>query len=104
MGRLGLDPEVIEFDNNRKLAKLRLATNESYKNDKGEKITETQWHQLIMWGHTAEVAEKYLKKGKEIAIEGRLMNRTYTGKDGEKKYTTEVVVNSLLMVGKKEEA
>ena len=96
VGNLGMDPEVKSFDNNRKLAKVSIATNETYKNDKGEKVTDTQWHNLILWNSQAKLAEDYLKKGDEIAIEGKLSSRSYIDKDGNKKYTTEVVVNEFL--------
>jgi single-strand DNA-binding protein len=99
VGNLGMDPEVKSFDNNRKLAKISLAINETYKNDKGEKITDTQWHNLVLWNMQAKFAEEYLKKGDEIAIEGRLASRSYVDKDGNKKYVTEVVVNEFLKVG-----
>jgi len=99
VGNLGMDPEVKSFDNNKKLVKLSLATNESYKNDKGEKITETQWHNLIAWGKVAEIVEKYLSKGSEVAVEGKLMNRNYVDKEGVKRYITEVHVNEMLMLG-----
>ncbi len=99
VGHLGMDPEVKTFDVNKKLAKVSIATNESYKNDKGEKITETQWHNLIMWGAQANLAEQYLKKGDEVAIEGKLSNRSYVDKDGNKRYVSEVVVNEFLKVG-----
>lgn len=101
VGNLGMDPEVKSFDNNRKLAKISIATNETYKNDKGEKITDTQWHSLVMWGNQAKLAEDLLKKGDEIAIEGKLATRSYVDKDGNKRYTTEVVVNEFLKVGLK---
>ena len=101
VGNLGMDPEVKTFDTNKKLAKISLATNESYKNDKGEKITETQWHNLILWGAQANLAEQYLKKGDEVAIEGKLSNRSYVDKDGNKRYVSEVVVNEFLKVGGK---
>jgi single-strand DNA-binding protein len=101
VGNLGMDPEVKSFDNNRKLAKVSIATNETYKNDKGEKITDTQWHYLVMWGAQAKLAEDLLKKGDEIAIEGRLASRSYVDKDGNKRYSTEVVVNEFLKVGLK---
>ncbi|WP_428330609.1 single-stranded DNA-binding protein [Mucilaginibacter sp.] len=101
VGNLGMDPEVKSFDNNKKLARLSLATNESYKNDKGEKITETQWHSLVLWGAQAKLAENYLKKGDEVAIEGKLANRNYTDKDGIKRYVSEVVVNEFLKLGSK---
>lgn len=96
VGNLGMDPDVREFDNNKKLARLSLATSENYRNDKGERITETQWHNLVMWGAQAKFAEEDLKKGDEIAVEGRLTNRTYTDKDGNKKYFCEVVVNEFI--------
>jgi single-strand DNA-binding protein len=98
VGNLGMDPEVKTFDTNKKLAKLSLATSESYKNDKGEKITDTQWHNLVIWGAQAKIAEDILKKGDEIVIEGRINNRSYVDKDGNKKYTSEIVVNEFLKV------
>lgn len=96
VGNLGMNPEIRALDNNRKMARVSIAVNESYKNDKGEKITDTQWHSLVMWGQQAKFAEDYLKKGDEIAIEGRLSSRSYTDKDGNKRYVTEVVVNDFL--------
>ena len=102
IGNLGNSPEIITLDSGKKLAKFSLATNESYKNAEGEKVTETQWHNLIAWGKTAEIVEKYLEKGKEIAIEGKLTSRSYDDKDGNKRYITEVVVNELLMLGNKQ--
>lgn len=104
MGRLGQDPDVKVFDSNRKLARISLATNEVYKNEKGEKTTDTQWHNLVLWGNQAEIAEKYLKKGKEIAIEGRLSTRNFTDKEGQKHFVTEVVVGELVMITKKEQS
>ncbi len=101
IGNLGNDPEIITLDSGKKLAKFSIATNESYKNSEGEKVTETQWHNLIAWNKTAEIVEKYLEKGKEIAIEGKLTSRSYDDKDGNKKYITEVVVSELLMLGNK---
>ena len=101
VGNLGMDPEVKSFDNNRKLAKISIATNETYKNDKGEKITDTQWHNLVAWGSQAKFAEDFLKKGDEIAIEGKLSSRSYVDKDGNKKYITEIVVNEFLKLGNK---
>ena len=100
IGHVGNDPEIKSFDGGKKLAKLSIATNESYKNEKGEKVEETQWHNLIAWGKTAEIIEKYVVKGKEIAIEGKLTHRSYEDKNGEKRYVTEVVIDELLMLGK----
>src|SRR5476651_110948 len=101
VGNLGMDPEVKSFDNNKKLAKISLATNESYKNDKGEKVTETQWHNLVMWGTQAKFAQDFLKKGDEVAIEGKLANRSYTDKEGIKRYGCEIVVNEFLKLSSK---
>ena len=100
IGHVGNDPEIKIFDVGKKLAKLNIATNESYKNDKGEKVEETQWHNLVAWGKTADIIEKYVVKGKEIAIEGKLTHRSYEDKNGEKRYVTEVVIDELLMLGK----
>lgn len=100
IGHVGNDPEMIQLESGRKGAKLTLATNETYKNDKGEKITETQWHHVVAWGKTAELVEKYVNKGKEIALEGKLVHRSYDDKNGDKRYFTEVVVNEMLLLGK----
>ena len=101
IGNLGNAPEIITLDSGKKLAKFSIATNDSYKNAQGEKITDTQWHNLVAWNKTAEIVEKYLEKGKEVAIEGKLTSRSYEDKDGTKKYITEVVVNELLLLGSK---
>jgi single-strand DNA-binding protein len=98
IGHAGNDPEIKNFDGGRKLANLTLATNESYKNEKGEKVEETQWHRVVAWGKTAEIFEKYVVKGKEIAVEGKLTHRSYDDKNGEKRYITEVVVNEVLLL------
>jgi single-strand DNA-binding protein len=101
IGNLGAKPEVKTLDSGKKMATISLATSESYRNASGDKVTETQWHRLVAWGKVAEIAEKYLDKGKEIAIEGKLINRSYNDKGGTKKYITEVQVNELLMLGAK---
>lgn len=101
IGNLGMDPEVKSLDGGKKLAKMSIATNENYKNAKGEKVTETQWHNLIAWGKTAEIVEKFLKKGSEVAVEGKLINRNYTDKEGIKRYVTEIEVSELLMLDSK---
>jgi single-strand DNA-binding protein len=103
IGNLGNAPEVKTTESGKKLARFSVATNESYRNTKGEKVTETTWHNLVAWGKVADIAEKYLNKGSEIAIEGKLINRSYTDKDGNKKYITEIQVNELLMLGSKAE-
>jgi len=101
IGNLGNDPEIITLDSGKKLAKFSLATNDTYKNAKGERETKTEWHNLIAWNKTAEIIEQYVTKGQEIAIEGKLTNRSYETKEGEKRYITEVVVNEILMLGAK---
>ena len=100
IGNLGNDPEIINLESGKTLAKFTIATNESYKNAQGEKVTDTQWHNIVAWGKTAEIVEKYLTKGKEVAVEGKLTTRSYDTKEGEKRYFTEVVCNELLMLSK----
>jgi len=100
IGNLGNDPEMITMENGSKLAKFSLATNETYKNSEGEKVTDTQWHNIVAWGKLAEIAENYLTKGKEVMIEGKLMSRSYETKEGDKRYITEVKCNEMLMLGK----
>lgn len=97
IGRLGKDPELKSFNNSKK-ASFTIATTDSYKNQKGEKIEDTQWHNIVIWGKLAGVAEKYLKKGQEIAVEGKLVHRAYET-NGEKRYITEINVNDLVMLG-----
>lgn len=104
IGNLGNAPEVKNTEKGKKLAKFSIATNETYYNANGEKVTETQWHNLMAWGKVAEIAEKYLTKGSEVAIEGKLMNNNYTDKDGNKRYNTEVQVHELLLLGSKPSA
>ena len=101
IGNLGNAPEIKILDGGKKLARLSLATNETYKNAKGEKITETQWHNVIAWDKTAEIVEKYFTKGLEVLVEGKLVNRNYTDKEGVKKYVTEVQASELLILTKK---
>ena len=100
IGNLGQDPEIMNMENGTKLAKFSIATSDSYKNAKGEKVEDTQWHNIIAWGKTAEIVENYLVKGKQVAVEGKLTHRSYETKDGEKRYITEVRCNELLMLGK----
>lgn len=103
IGYLGQNPDVKDLNAGKKLAKFSLATSETYKNEKGEKITETQWHNLIAWGKQADTISKYLKKGSEVAIDGKIHSRNYTDKDGIKRYVTEIVVSELLMLGGKKD-
>ncbi|MDF3079152.1 MAG: single-stranded DNA-binding protein [Sphingobacteriaceae bacterium] len=100
-GFLGTEPEAKTVGQNKKMVRFSIATNDSYKNEKGEKVEETQWHNLVMWGNTAQIAEKFLHKGSEVTVEGKLTSRNYTDKDGIKRYVTEIVVNEILLMGKK---
>jgi single-strand DNA-binding protein len=101
IGNLGLNPEIINLAGGKKLAKMSIATNETYKNSKGETVKETQWHNVTAWSKQAKIIEKYLLKGNEVCIEGKLSNRSYTDKEGVKRYTTEIICNEILMLGSK---
>jgi len=100
IGRLGQDPEIISFEDGNKMAKFSLATDDSYKDKEGNKVERAQWHNIIVRGGLVKVVEEYVVKGKEIAIEGKLTNRSYDTQEGEKRYVTEILVNELLMLGK----
>jgi single-strand DNA-binding protein len=100
IGHVGQEPEVKTFDGGKKVANITIATNDYYTNDKGEKVENTEWHKVVAWGKTAEIIEKYVTKGKEIAIDGKLTHRSYDDKDGTKRYVSEVVVNDILLLGK----
>lgn len=102
IGYLGNDPEVKEF-NQMKVANFRMATTDTCKNSKGEKVDETQWHNIAVWGTQADVVEKYLRKGNEVCVEGRLQHREYQTEKGEKRYFTEVNVNDRQVESKEKE-
>jgi single-strand DNA-binding protein len=102
MGHLGQTPELRTTTTGKKVASFSLATNENYIDTNGEKVSETMWHNLVAWGKQADIAEKYLEKGKEICIEGKISNRNYVDKAGQKRYVTEIIVSDILMVGPKE--
>ncbi len=101
IGNLGTAPEIKTLQGGKKVAKLVLATNETYKNQKGEKVTETTWHNITAWGNQAELAEKYFEKGMEIAVDGKLQNNNYTDKEGVKRYVIDIIANDFVMLGKK---
>jgi single-strand DNA-binding protein len=103
IGNVGNEPEITNLESGKKVAKFSIATNESYKDSKGEKVTNTQWHNIVAWGKIAEIVEKYVGKGKEVALEGKLTSRSYETKEGEKRYVTEVVVDEILLLGIKGE-
>ncbi|MCC7029324.1 MAG: single-stranded DNA-binding protein [Chitinophagaceae bacterium] len=101
IGRLGNAPEIKNLEGGRKYARFSMATNDTYKNNAGEKVDETQWHNVVAYGKVADLAEQYLKKGSELAIEGKLTHRDYTDATGNKRYITEVQVNEILLLDKK---
>jgi single-strand DNA-binding protein len=101
IGNLGQAPTVRNLENGKKLARMSIAINESYKNGKGESMNDTYWHTIVAWGKTAEIAERFLVKGSEVAIEGKLVTRQYTASDGSKKVVTEVVANEVLLLTRK---
>ncbi len=101
IGHLGQKPEIITLESGKKLAKFSVATNENFTNAQGEKVEKTDWHKIIAWNKTAELAEMFLDKGKQIALSGKLSQRTWDDKDGNKRYTTEIICNELVFLGSK---
>ena len=98
IGNVGQEPEIKTLETGRKLANITIATNEVYYKENGDKVEKTEWHRVTAWGKTAEIIEKYVTKGKEIAVEGKLTHRSYDDKDGNKRYITEVVANELVLL------
>jgi single-strand DNA-binding protein len=101
IGNIGKEPEVKSFDSGKTKASFSLATSESYTDAEGKKVTDTQWHQIVAWGNTANYIESYLEKGNRIAVDGKLVHRSYNDKDGATKYITEVLVNEILLLTNK---
>ena len=101
IGHLGNAPELKSFEGNKKMVRVSIATNETYKNKKGERVSDTTWHSVVAWGQLAELMSRYTQKGTEVAIEGKLVNRSYTDKEGVKRYSTEIHMNELLLLGAK---
>ncbi|MBK6951913.1 MAG: single-stranded DNA-binding protein [Crocinitomicaceae bacterium] len=101
IGHIGKAPEILTFENGNKMAKFSLATNEYYKNAKGEKVEDTQWHNITVWGKQVATIEKYVTKGSEIAVEGKLVTRSFETKEGEKRTKTEIVAHEFLLLSKK---
>ncbi|SHE95143.1 single-strand binding protein [Mariniphaga anaerophila] len=101
IGNLGDVPKVRKLDSGKKVANFSIATSEVYYDQSGKKVSETTWHRLVAWGKQADIAENYLRKGSEVAVEGKLTNRSYDNKNGDKSYITEVVVGSMLLLGKR---
>ncbi len=101
IGNLGQNPEVKEIANGKAMAKFSMATNESYRNAKGEKVTDTEWHNIVAFGKLADIIGKYLKKGNEVAVEGRLKTSSYEDKEGIKRYSTDIIIDDMVMLGNK---
>ncbi|MGJ5641520.1 single-stranded DNA-binding protein [Formosa sp. S-31] len=99
IGNVGQEPTMTILEDGKKLARISLATNEHYNNKKGEKQTNTSWHNLVAWGKKADIVEKYVTTGKEIAVEGKLTSRSYEDKEGIKRYVTEITINEILLLG-----
>jgi single-strand DNA-binding protein len=99
IGNLGKDPEIRSLEGGVKVANFSLATTESYKGKNGEKVDQTEWHNIVLWRGLAEVAENYLKKGNSIYVEGKIRTRDWTDKDGNKRYTTEIIADNMVMLG-----
>lgn len=99
IGNLGKDPDVRYLENGTAVANFSVATSETYKDKNGEKVTNTEWHRVTLWRGLAEVAEKYLKKGSQVYICGKLKTRSWEDKNGETRYTTEIIGDELTMLG-----
>lgn len=100
VGNLGADPEVRTLENGVKVARIRIATSESYTNREGVKVDQTEWHSVTLWRGLAEITEKYLSKGRQVYIEGKLQTRSWKGEDGNDRYATEIVANTMQMLGR----
>ncbi len=101
IGNLGQDPEIKSLETGKKVANFTIATREDYKNPEGQKVSESTWHNIVAWNGLADIASKYLKKGNEVAVEGKLVYRSYEDKNGTTKYVTEIVLNDLALLRKK---
>jgi single-strand DNA-binding protein len=101
IGNVGVDPEVKYLENNTAVCNLRLATSETYRNKNGEKVTNTEWHNVVLWRRLAEIAEKYVRKGSPLYIEGKIRTRSWDDKDGNRRYTTEIFADNLQLLGRK---
>lgn len=102
VGNVGKDPEVRHLDSGVAVANFSLATSETYKNKENQKVTNTEWHNIVVWRGLAEIVEKYVKKGDPLYLEGKIRTRSYDDKEGNKKYITEILVDNLQMLGSKQ--
>ena len=101
IGNIGNEPKIMNLENGNKVARFSMATNEYYRNAQGEKVQSTQWHYVVAWDKKADIIEQYAHKGKEVAIEGKLISRSYTNEVGVKCYVTEIVASEILLLGTK---
>jgi single-strand DNA-binding protein len=101
VGNVGKDPETRHLEGGNTVSKFSLATSEIYRNKDGEKITNTEWHNIVLWKGLAEIAEKFVRKGSQLYIEGRIRTRSYTDQDGNTKYTTEIIADNMKLLGRK---
>lgn len=101
IGNVGNDPEIKNLEGGKKVANFTIATNDSYRNDKGEKVDQTEWHKVVAWGKTAEIIEKFVTKGIQVGLDGKLTHRSYDDKNGEKRYITEILASEILLMGSK---
>lgn len=104
IGNVGMTPEIREFEKGKKLARFSVATKDVYKNQKGERVEETTWHNIVCFGVKVDTIEKYVSKGQQIAIEGKLVNNSYEDKDGNKKYSTQINLNDFFLLGGKNDS
>ncbi|MFZ5941393.1 MAG: single-stranded DNA-binding protein [Bacteroidota bacterium] len=103
IGNVGRDPETRYLDKDTAVSRFTLATSETYRTREGEKVTNTEWHNIVLWRGLATVAEKYVRKGSQIYIEGKIKTRSYDDKDGVKKYVTEIVADNMVLLGKRQD-
>lgn len=99
IGHVGQEPEIKNLEGGKKVATITIATNDVYYKENGDKVEQTEWHRVKAWGKTADIIEKYVTKGKHIAIEGKLSHSSYDDKDGNKRYVTDIIVNELVLIG-----
>jgi single-strand DNA-binding protein len=104
VGNVGKDPEVRHLEGGTSVARFTLATSDSYKNKAGELVKNTEWHNIVAWRQLADLAEKFIRKGSQIYLEGKITNRQYDDKDGNKRYISEIVVDTIQLLGKKEDS
>lgn len=99
IGHVGQEPEIKNLEGGKKVATITIATNDVYYKENGDKVEQTEWHRVKAWGKIAEIVEKYVTKGKQVAIDGKLSHSSYDDKDGNKRYVTDIIANELVLIG-----